>query len=690
MNHYRSVILSLFLCNMIAQANSTNLTWIMPEMTVSSTKNGPASIQSNYNSVAVYDTAILNTLPDLNNLNHLIDYVPNVERTSQEGFSIRGVSSGEADSFFGLYDKAPVITLFKDGTTIQNHQLNTGIFELWDVESVEWLRGPASMTEGGATLAGAVYIKTHDPSFSEQDSGRAKASAASFNTMEAAGAQNVVLDNNWAARAAVDYLRSDGFNEAADGDAEVDFHDSLSGRLKLLYQPQHNTDFSALFSIEAAKQRLNPQSALVDAQHPARRITPDYVERNDSDASSWIGSVNLHFLPVSAWNIRFLNHVSQYDLDGPNLFNGSTGDSDIHERAVSSELRANRDYTRLHLLGGLFASRKSHSSTYDFQNMTDPITRITLDMKYDADYTRDGAAAYGQCTYDLLPPLTLQAGLRLDAESVDQSASQVYFSQMVPYLSRLSGDGSYDDTFTAALPSASVTYRFDEFRSASFSIQRAFRSGGLSIPIGSVYATPNTYDPEYSWNYELAWRSSWLDRSLTLNMNVFYTDWQDRQVRVSTGYYDLRNVPVYCTKNAAEATLYGSEINWNYTPSFLPACTLFNGWGYTDAQTGNDELWSSGSFVDGHEWNTSAGLIVTLPLNLQAVCDFSYHDRSNRHDGLDNYALVNAALNGRWNRFSISLYVRNIGDETYLYDNQTTLVALGPPRTIGISAEVNW
>src|SRR3546814_4201662 len=66
-----------------------------------------------------------------------------------------------------------------------------------------------------------------------------------------------------------------------------------------------------------------------------------------------------------------------------------------------------------------------------------------------------------------------------------------------------------------------------------FTVQRGYRSGGSS---GNIARSATfSYDPEFTWNYELSLRSAWLDGRLTLNANAFYVDWKDQQVSANFG-----------------------------------------------------------------------------------------------------------------------------------------------------------
>ena len=67
------------------------------------------------------------------------------------------------------------------------------------------------------------------------------------------------------------------------------------------------------------------------------------------------------------------------------------------------------------------------------------------------------------------------------------------------------------------------------------------------------------FDPETTNNYELGFRSNWFGRRLGIDLNLFYTQWNDQQVQQLT-----ENGADSFTANAAESELYGAELETRY------------------------------------------------------------------------------------------------------------------------------
>src|SRR3546814_3259487 len=64
-----------------------------------------------------------------------------------------------------------------------------------------------------------------------------------------------------------------------------------------------------------------------------------------------------------------------------------------------------------------------------------------------------------------------------------------------------------DRTFDAFLPKAGIQMAWTPNLKTGFTVQRGYRSGGSS---GNIARSATfSYDPEFTWNYELSLRSAW-------------------------------------------------------------------------------------------------------------------------------------------------------------------------------------
>jgi iron complex outermembrane recepter protein len=671
---------------------NTNTIYQLPDLTVTSDKKGISYLQNNYESIIIVDALELNKLPNIQDLSELLEYIPNINESGEFGFSMRGISSMEANSFFGTYDKSPVITIYKDGSIIQNNQLNFGTFDLWDIDSVEFFFGPSSTLYGGKSFAGAVFINTKNPTF--YNTGAAELNIKKYNSYRAAAAQGGPVNNSFAYRFAVDYQHTDGFNTSYTGAEDVDFSSLLMMRGKLLFAPKELEEFTTMFNLEGNIQKANLQGSSVDNSrtNAFERITPEGIERDDGDLNGINTGINFAWQP-DEYQLFWNNNFNYFDIDAPYQAYEGKGITIMNDKAASSELRFLTDNDNYKLLLALYGGYSTHDSDYDFKDCYEKAIFAHYDMQFVGDYKNINSAIYGEYEYKITEPLTFVAGLRLDYEYVKEDVSQTYFSEQVPFLSYLSAQNEYSDDFLTLLPKIGIVFDFSESASAALTVQRNFRSGGLSVPIGSKDVKPEAYDPEYSWNYELAIRTMHLDKQLLLNANLFLMDWKDRQVRVGTGYYDLSQQEVYMTENAENAQLYGTEISSIYYPQIIEGFNIYAGIGfsYVNIDDKDATTWNTSNFSEGSEFNAALAATYGKDLGLFLNASASYHDL-HKYSGLGDYTLVNLKAGWNFKDFGIFAYCKNALDEEYYLSlgKDTPTATIGAPRTFGAYASIDW
>ncbi|TLY61273.1 MAG: TonB-dependent receptor, partial [Gammaproteobacteria bacterium] len=66
------------------------------------------------------------------------------------------------------------------------------------------------------------------------------------------------------------------------------------------------------------------------------------------------------------------------------------------------------------------------------------------------------------------------------------------------------------------------------FRPGGFNRAQAHVSG----PLAGVFTPPLFYSPDNLTNYELGWKTEWLDRHLQVNGAVYREDWKDTQIEI--------------------------------------------------------------------------------------------------------------------------------------------------------------
>jgi iron complex outermembrane receptor protein len=119
-------------------------------------------------------------------------------------------------------------------------------------------------------------------------------------------------------------------------------------------------------------------------------------------------------------------------------------------------------------------------------------------------------------------------------------------------------------------PMASLQYTFEDagFINAGTiyaTVSNGFLSGGITDTISVVTREIEEFDPEEVWNYELGLKLDAWDRRLRMNVAMFYTDYEDRQlttVRISPDTGRIAGALI----NAKSSSIAGIEIETQIIP----------------------------------------------------------------------------------------------------------------------------
>jgi outer membrane receptor protein involved in Fe transport len=713
------------------------------------------SLQDTVASVAVVtaqriDDEAIQTFGDI------VNRTANVAETyGAAGFSIRGVSNiGVTGAGSG-----GLATIYVDGAAIPDHGLNNGPLDMWDVAQVEILRGPQSTLQGRNALAGAVVIRTQEPTWDWAARGRVLLSDADERSIAFAGGGPIVADQ-LAFRLAVEDRKSDGFIYNTTRQEDENAREATTVRTSLLFAPATTPGLTARATWTHDERSGGYAYTYARTDVPDawdnRVATGDHPNRSDGTtdiltlAADYELSDRLTLASVTAWSRLDLS--TSFDVDGGPR-SAEYASQDETDKTFSQEVRLQYQGERLEgLVGAYYANRELDVALTSRREVPTPVsTLIPVLMSPPFNQTRPAATAiaglyaaalpvvpvnfngvsvdeietmaiFADGRFALTPQLSLLGGFRYDREENVQSVNQkasfggVYpnpaaFGPLAPVIGGLNqvvgmfvGQASAvqpptSRTFEAFLPKLGLKYDLTEDASASFVVQRGYRSGGATINVarGAIV----TYDPEYTWNYELALRSTWLDDALSLNANAYYVDWTDQQVLVNLGtsLYDTQ------IENAGASHLYGVELEAAYrvSPRFDGYASL--GASHTEfddfsVSPGASTVDLSGSsFAFAPEWTWAVGGNYRWDNGFVANLNASYRSKAFSAAGPDqaNYAidartLVNGKIGYETAHWSASIYAKNIFDEQYVQQNQAARnqAMFGDPRVIGAILETRW
>ncbi len=682
---------------------------------------------------------------NLQSIQEIYQRTANLSETyGASGFSIRGIDQRGVSGGSG----AATATVFVDGAPVPQDLLSNGPTDLWDAAQVEIFRGPQSTLQGLNALAGAVHIRTEEPSFDWRLKGQA--TVASFNTTQfAVAGGGPLIGDQLAFRISAEKRDSDGFIYNVTRRAPENPVNSISLRGKLLWTPAMLSGFEARLNYHHFHTKGGYRFTYADRNQPDYQDNPTNSSNdpNSSDVDADQATLDLRYRLGGGFSLTALStytdtsFLRHYDGDATAArlaFSDLTGTSKI----FTQELRLNYAGERLSGLVGLFYyDRDETANSHQITLVPTPAATIVNLLKgslgstlasqvastytqalpyIPVDYTSDlpqqvqTYALFADGRYRLTDRLSLLGGFRVDRERNRNAGTAIAtfagtlptpasYGTLAPVITAINravlglvsaANGAAPPgvrTFNAFLPKGGVEMAWTPDLSTAFVVQRGYRSGGSSF--NTARSTLFAYDPEYTWNYELSFRSAWLGGRLTANANIFYIDWKDQQTTANfgTGTYDTNTV------NAGKSHLYGVEIELNHR--VFGAFDWYASVGQTRTKF-DSFVTSVGSITDlsgeqfpyAPRWTLAGGANLRLAGGFEANLNANYRSavftdvaRPQSDNRVGPRTLVNGRIGYRVDRWSASLFVNNLFDTKYdQYVNKSTNQAIiGTPRTVG-------
>ena len=257
-----------------------------------------------------------------------------------------------------------------------------------------------------------------------------------------------------------------------------------------------------------------------------------------------------------------------------------------HYTKLSNEVRLSSPQTwPVRFTAGLFAEHQAHDILQDYvvPGQGDPLADslsvpgwpgtvwLTDQIRTDRDQ-----AAFTEITEDLIPKtLTLTEGIRYytfdntlggyygfgpnfvfgPGEGVDTCFNNI------PFHGAPCSDLKGRSTGSGNTPKISLNYKFDENKLIYATWSKGYRPGGVNRNGGG---TLPPYKPDYLSNYEIGWKTSWLDNSLRWNGAVFDEQWKDFQF----AYLGPNALTIIANAGNAEITGFESDLEWAVTRAF--------------------------------------------------------------------------------------------------------------------------
>lgn len=640
-------------------------------------------------SVSVLDAEFLKD-SSVQHFEELVNVIPNMN-WSGDGhraryFQIRGV--GELEQYQGAPN--PSIGFLVDDIDFSG--IGT-IATLFDVESIEVLRGAQGSRYGANALGGLIYLRSTEPTV-EQDA-RVQVTLGEDDAVSVGAAFGGRLNESGSAtfRISAQKHESDGFRRNAYLQRDdTNARDESTVRARLRLQPSDTLEVNMALLVADVDNGYDAfaldNSLTVQSNRPGR------------DAQKSVGA-SLRFdwrLPVVG-ALTSITTAAKSEIDYG--FDADWGSSEswdpftydyvsLRERERTTISQEFRFSSERWIFGFYALALEDRLDTLDQGDYYDPFFDFadSLDVSFASKFEASNVAVFGQYNQELSDKISVSSGLRVERRGTDYQDTDGLRAS--PSESMWGGEISIN----YSLANSVMTF-------ATFS--RSYRAGGFNL--GLVPDERRSFDDEALWALELGLKARFLDSSLMVNASIFQNWRVDQQVR--TTFQLIQGDPSsfgFATLNVEAARSRGAEAEVRYLPhqnwELYANVGLLDG-SFKDVPVDIDSLLGRAdahapryTLAAGVAYRGDNGFFARLDATAKDAFFFDVsHSQKSR-----SFELVNTRVGIDGEHWRASLWVRNLFDRRYavrgfFFGNEppnfpnTLYTRLGDPRQIGVTVE---
>ncbi|MEM9530365.1 MAG: TonB-dependent receptor [Pseudomonadota bacterium] len=524
-----------------------------------------------------------------------IQFTPNVTLATSQGIgtsflTIRGltqVRNGEA----------PVATLVDGVLQFSGIQFRQEIF---DIQSIEVVKGPQGAIYGRNATGGAIIINTQRPS--NETDGYVNLGYGDGNEFRVGGAiSGALVEDELYGRLSVNYIDRDGYLDNLTRGTEDDAFEDLAVRARVIWEPTDNlsVDLRANFArhdgrgigfqfqgVNLAADGITATGFGVDtgpvdadnvlpiiSNNPdiGARDTDDFAAKIDWETGSGTFTSTTSFTTIEEFadsdQFPYTNARSAPELFG---FDGTqTGYFDLEAWSQEFRFASPADQRLRWEVGAYYLDWErfvSLSTGVDTGNgilrverepLTDPANPTTSLLADDNENT--ATAFFGSLAYDITDQLEFSLALRYDDEERVQFVSPLQFPAGQP-------GARNEESFDKLQPKVTLRYQPTPNQNWYATYGEGFRSGQFNqngiaqVAAGAgIIGVSDVADQEDSESFEVGFKGNFLDDRLRLGAALFTTDVEGQQF-----FSFIGAISAQILTNIDDVSLWGGELELVY------------------------------------------------------------------------------------------------------------------------------
>ncbi len=713
MRKFRLTALAL-MCSLpfTVQAQRASQTLLEEVLVTAQKKSSAQEVQDTSIAITAYGGDQLEALKvrDLKGLSYSMPNVALEDVGTTKGtanFAIRGLGINSS-----IPSIDPTVGVFVDGMYLG---INGGVvFDMFDLEGIEVLRGPQGVLFGRNVTGGAVLVRTKLPG--EEFAGSAKfAVETGLNRYYSASVSGPMTDK-LKAKLSVYLNEDEGWHDNEFGD---DSHGDARTRL---IRPVFVIDLDEYSDLILRFERGDAEGDGPAGQNRALFDRDDFKFSNNETGyfdNYWNQGIveytrDVDFLEgritnIAGWRNYNSEGVSDIDATSATLFHAGF---ETKQEQWSNEFRFNgRIGQSVDLTTGLYYFNQQVKYQENRQ-ITAGVPGVFAYFYGGGIQDHDTWGVFASVDFLLSESLTLTAGLRYSEEEKAAKIRTLQATLVGPSMRPdtippgqcdvISGNCPFnfidDEDWSSVTPKVGLTWTPNDQTQVYSFLTRGFRSGGYNLRNADPAFAPGPFDEETQNSFEVGVKYDTADNRGRLNVAVFYNQIKDmqRELNFPSAVTAVNQV----VRNTADAEIIGVELEGRY--AVLPNLIVNLALGYVDGEYREVifDINQDGQ-VDGQDGELDLPRLAPLTGSLGVIYDhdigdigfvtvqasYSHRDEAAYTD--DNRGTLNDAnmvdatisyspVSESW---TASIYGKNLRDEATEGGDTQLPAAFGPNRT---------
>lgn len=625
-------------------------------------------------------------------LNDLVVQTPNVfVESPNETPSIRGIQGGGPGGAVStaITGAPPRLAFVTDGVTRPTSIANSSGVSLWDVKQVEVFRGPQSLLRGRSAIAGAIIVKTKDPTFEREGAVQfgVEIDDDSDPNFVLNGVVSGPVSDNTAVRLSFEFADGDDWRTTSGlgaGDYVTEYDnvrvrakvlselDTSLGSLTLKFTGEHQSGQTPQTRATVSTPGVNTPPVDRVLLNPGTNTRTFDTETNLVSFEATLDTGAGQWTSITSFIDDSYQSVPEQVFPSP---------IDVNEEIFAQELTftfGETDRVRAGQFGGLigFSYEKR-----DQNNAVGLPTPIGGAINFTSQVETESTSLYADLRYGLTDNITIFGGARLLRFEDTRTQTSV---APVPLPSATQNTSQSETEF---LPALGIAYYFDDDTVISASVRTGYNPGGGAINLFT--GLPYSFESEEVTTAELTFRKSAPDDSYSFGLNLFY-NWHDNpQLFAELVPGDRRTLQVI---NQPEGESYGLEIEGTWKPNDTLTLNVSLGLletEITQASATRAALLGN-SFGQDPKVTIAFGAeyAVTDNITINGRATYrgeSFNDFNNTAGSqVGDYWLVDIGATANFGNLQARFYVNNLFDEIGVNRYVGSFAEITPPRTVGL------